>query len=63
MEPAVVVQPMAVRWDTAGRMLDCSDKKVRQLEKAGLLSTIRIGADRRVTVESIQKFIANGGER
>ena len=63
MDPNVVVQPKAVRWDTAGRMLDCSPNKVRQLAKDGKLSTIQLGADRRVTVESIERFVAEGGDK
>ena len=62
-DPNVGITPYAVRWSTAAKLLDCSEKKVRLLEKAGRLSTIKVGADRRVTIESIQRFVANGGDR
>lgn len=54
--PLVVIEPVAVRRTTAGRMLDCSATTVWKLCKAGLLDVIKIGADERVTVESIRRY-------
>ena len=53
-EEVVVIEPVAVRRRTAAAMLDCSESTVRKLEVEGKLKTILIGADRRITVESIK---------
>lgn len=38
-------------------MLDCGETKVYELEKSGELETIKLGADRRITVDSIKRFV------
>lgn len=48
---------IAVKRSTAARMLDCGPTKVWQLEKSGELKTIKLGADTRITVESIKQFV------
>jgi hypothetical protein len=56
VDPIVVMEPVAVRRKTAGRMLDCSETTVWKLCKEGRLDTIKVGSDERVTVESIKRF-------
>lgn len=53
----VNLDQLAVRRRTAARMLDCGETKIYELEKSGELETIKLGADRRITVESIRRFI------
>jgi hypothetical protein len=55
-EEIVYIEPVAVRRATAAAMLDCSESTVRKLESEGRLRTVLMGADRRVTVESIKAF-------
>ena len=62
-EPIIAVEPMALTWSSAARALDCSQNKIRQLVRAGLLETIRVGADQRVLVASLRKFVAAGGQK
>jgi len=56
VDPIVVMEPVAVRRKTAGRMLDCSETTVWKLCKEGKLTTIKVGNDDRVTVESIKRY-------
>lgn len=48
---------IAVKRSTAARMLDCGPTKIYELEKSGELETIKVGADKRITVESIRRFV------
>lgn len=52
----VNVEPIAVRYITAAKMLEVSESTVRKLEREGKLRTILVGADRRVTIESIKTY-------
>ena len=63
MDPNVTLEPVAVRKSTAAKMLDCGERKVYELCRAGKLSTVKLGADDRVTVESIKRFVEAGGEK
>lgn len=56
MEEVVTIEPVAVRRKTAAAMLDCSETTVWKLCKEGKLATVKVGADDRVTVESIRRF-------
>jgi hypothetical protein len=60
-EPAVAIEPVAVKRATAARMLECGPTKIWELCKSGKLATIKVGADDRVTVDSIRRFVADGG--
>ena len=53
-EEVVRLEPVAVRFRTAAGMLECSESTVRKLVREGKLRTTTIGADERVTVESIR---------
>ena len=57
MEPAVSLKPLAVKRSTAAKMLDCGSTKVWELQKSGELETIKIGADDRITVASIERYV------
>jgi hypothetical protein len=59
-EEDVVIEPVAVRRKTAAAMLDCSETTIWRLCKAGLLSTIRVGSDERVTTSSIKQLAQRG---
>jgi hypothetical protein len=52
----VYIEPVAVRRKTAAAVLDCSETSVWKLEKLGLLDTIKVGADVRITMASIRRF-------
>lgn len=54
---SVTQDQIAVKCSTAARMLDCGATKIYELEKSGDLVTIKIGADKRITVESIKHFV------
>jgi len=54
----VAVEPVAVGYETAGEMLGVGRTKAWQLAKEGKLQTIKIGADRKVVVESIRRYVA-----
>lgn len=54
----ILHEALAVKRSTAARMLDCGATKVWELQKSGDLETIKIGADDRITVDSIRRFIA-----
>lgn len=62
VEPVVVLEPLAVKKTTAAKLLDCGLTKIRYLIIAGKLKTIKIGADQRVTMASLRKFVESGGE-
>lgn len=61
MEEIVVIEPVAVRRRTAAKMLDCSETTVYKLQREGKLETIKLGADDRITVDSIRKMAAARG--
>lgn len=52
------IEPVAVRRSTAAQMLDCSSATIYKLEQLGVLETILVGADRRITVKSIKALAA-----
>lgn len=54
----VVIEPVAVSYEDAGKMLGIGRTKAWQLAKEGKLKTIKIGADSKIVVESIRKFVA-----
>jgi excisionase family DNA binding protein len=56
-EEVAVLEPVAVRRQTAAKMLDCSETTVWKLVREGVLRKIKVGADDRVTVESIRALI------
>jgi excisionase family DNA binding protein len=58
LQEHVVLEPIAVRRPTAAKMLDCSESTVFKLEREGKLKTVKIGADRRITVASIKALLA-----
>ncbi len=60
-DPTVIIEPVAVRRETAARMLDCGPTKVYDLCRRGELRTIKVGADTRVVVASIREFVIRGG--
>ena len=59
-EEVIKLDPVAVRYITAARMLEISESTVRKLEKKGKLKTTLVGADRRVTVASIRALLRRG---
>ena len=61
-DPIVVIEPLVVKPTTAARMIDCGGTKIWELCKQGVLDTIQVGADKRVTVESIKRYVAKGGD-
>ncbi|OFW17804.1 MAG: hypothetical protein A3H27_15545 [Acidobacteria bacterium RIFCSPLOWO2_02_FULL_59_13] len=56
METIARLEPVAVKRTTAARMLDCGQTTIWRLCKEGKLDTIKIGADERITVESIRRI-------
>jgi len=56
MEEVVQFEPLAVRRQTAAKMLDCSETTIHKLIGEGKLETILVGADKRITVDSIRRF-------
>ena len=56
MESVANLDPIAVKRTTAARMLDCGPTTIWRLCKEGKLDTVRIGADERITVESIKRI-------
>jgi len=63
MKPdTVTVEPVAVKMDTAAKMLDIGRTSLWRLVKAGKLATIRVGADQRVTTESLRRFVSDQAE-
>jgi hypothetical protein len=63
VEPNVVLEPVAVKRSTAGKMLDCGATKIWELCKAGKLKTMKVGADDRVLVDSIKRYASEGGDK
>lgn len=57
-DEVVKLEPVAVRYRTAAGMLECSESTVRKLVREGKLRKTTIGADDRVTVESIKALLA-----
>lgn len=55
-EEVVILEPVAVRRQTAAKMLDCSETTVWKLAREGVLKTIKVAADDRITVESIRRL-------
>ena len=53
-EEVAVLEPIAVRRQTAAKMLDCSETTIHKLIKDGVLKTTKVGADARIIVESIR---------
>jgi len=51
-----VVAPVVVRISTAAKMLDCGRSSVYDLCVAGKLKTVWLKSDRRITVESINRY-------
>lgn len=56
-EEVLVLEPVAVRRQTAAKMLDCSETTVWKLAREGVLKKVKIGADDRITVASIRALI------
>lgn len=54
-------EPLAVRRETAARMLDCSSATIWKLCRQGKLRTVKVGADQRVTVASIRALATPPG--
>jgi len=55
-EEVVAFEPVAVKRATAAQMLDCGATTIHRLIKEGRLDTVKLGADERVTIESIKRF-------
>jgi len=62
-EPQIILKPIAVRRRTAAAALDCGETKIGEFVKAGLLQTIRIGADERILVSSLEQLAAKLASR
>ena len=58
MSDTVTLEPIAVKRSTAAKLLDCGSTKVFQLQKAGELKTVKVGADDRIIVQSIREYVA-----
>lgn len=56
METLANLEPLVVKGTTAARMLDCGPTTVWRLCREGKLETVQIGADKRITVESIKRL-------
>jgi hypothetical protein len=56
MESVANLEPIAVKYTTAAKMLDCSACTVWRLVRRGKLDTIKIGEDDRVTVASLKRL-------
>jgi excisionase family DNA binding protein len=56
-EEVVKLEPMFVRYRTAAGLLDCSESTLRKLVRQGKLKTALIGADVRISVESIKALL------
>lgn len=54
-------QVFAVKRAEAGAMIRCGQTTVYQLCVAGLLDTIMVGKEQRITIESIRRFVERGG--
>ena len=56
-DPIVSIEPFAVKRSTAARLLDCGPTLIWKYQKSGVLETVRIGADTRITVRSIKALV------
>jgi excisionase family DNA binding protein len=54
----VQMRPLALNLQDAGAVLGCRKTKVWELIKKGELEAIRVGADQKVLVSSLEKFVA-----
>jgi hypothetical protein len=57
---STAIGPLVVKPRDARRMLSCSHKRVYQLIADGQLESFRDGASRKITVASIERYIARG---
>ena len=55
-EEVTRLEPIAVRYETAMRMLECGRTTVWKMVKAGKLKTVKIGSDDRILVSSIRSL-------
>jgi len=53
--------PLAVTYDTAARMLECSSDTVRDLVTDGYLHVVKVKTLARISVDELRAFIASGG--
>lgn len=53
-EPAVVLEPIAVKVATTAKLIDAGLTTVYALIKEGKLKTVMVGNDKRVTMASIR---------
>lgn len=53
-------KPLVCAPNTAARLLDCSRSKIYALMKAGTLTYIQIGADRRIPIKEIERIATEG---
>jgi len=53
--------PLAVSYDTAARMLECSPDTIRDLIAAGELHVVRIKSLARIRVSELTAFLEAGG--
>lgn len=56
----IKVDRLAVKRTTAADLLDCSPSTIYKLERAGILKTVQVGTDRRITMESLRRYAAGG---
>jgi hypothetical protein len=56
METVATLETVAVKRSTAAKMLDCGPTTIWRLCREGKLDTVKIGADERITVESIRRI-------
>ncbi len=56
METVATLETVAVKRSTAAKMLDCGPTTIWRLCREGKLDTVKIGADERITVESIKRI-------
>lgn len=56
-EPLVVCEPLVVKRSTAARLLDCSQTSVWKLCRSGILDTVKLGDDPRITMASLRRYV------
>ncbi len=56
----LVVKPRDARRMLARRMLSCGQKKLYELLRDGQLESFKDGGSRKITVSSIERYIARG---
>ncbi len=54
------IGPLVVKPRDARRMLSCGQKKLYELLRDGQLESFKDGGSRKITVSSIEQFIARG---